>query len=67
MMNVLEGPRVEHRHVIYRGTAYWVTADGDTLTLPDGRQVQAQEVQHLPPCTPTKIIGTARRGRNASR
>jgi 5-oxopent-3-ene-1,2,5-tricarboxylate decarboxylase/2-hydroxyhepta-2,4-diene-1,7-dioate isomerase len=58
MMNVLEGPRIEQRRVIHRGTAYWVTADGDTLTLPDGRQVQAAEVQHLPPCTPTKIIGT---------
>jgi 5-oxopent-3-ene-1,2,5-tricarboxylate decarboxylase / 2-hydroxyhepta-2,4-diene-1,7-dioate isomerase len=57
-MNALEGPRVEQRHVVYDGTAYWVTAEGDTLTLPDGRQVQAHEVQHLPPCTPTKIIGT---------
>jgi 5-oxopent-3-ene-1,2,5-tricarboxylate decarboxylase/2-hydroxyhepta-2,4-diene-1,7-dioate isomerase len=40
------------------GTAYWVTAEGEELTLPDGRRVNAGDVQHLPPCTPTKILCT---------
>ena len=57
-MTVLDGPRRELRHVLVGGTAYWVTAEGEELTLPDGRRVQACEVQHLPPCTPTKILAT---------
>jgi 5-oxopent-3-ene-1,2,5-tricarboxylate decarboxylase / 2-hydroxyhepta-2,4-diene-1,7-dioate isomerase len=57
-VNVLEGPRRERRHVIVGGSSYWVTAEGDTLTLPDGRQVSASTVQHLPPCAPTKILAT---------
>ena len=57
-MGVLDGPRRERRHVLVNGTPYWVTAEGDTLTLPDGRTDDAAEVQHLPPCTPTKILAT---------
>jgi 5-oxopent-3-ene-1,2,5-tricarboxylate decarboxylase/2-hydroxyhepta-2,4-diene-1,7-dioate isomerase len=57
-MSVLDGPRRERRHVLVGGTDYWVTAEGDTLTLPDGRTVPADAVQHLPPCTPTKILCT---------
>jgi len=57
-MNVLEGPRVERRHVVYRGTAYWVDVEGAELVLPDGRRVAESEVLHLPPCSPSKIIGT---------
>jgi 5-oxopent-3-ene-1,2,5-tricarboxylate decarboxylase/2-hydroxyhepta-2,4-diene-1,7-dioate isomerase len=57
-MNVLDGPRREQRHVIVDGTAYWTTAEGDELTLPDGRRVSAADVQHLPPCSPTKILAT---------
>jgi 5-oxopent-3-ene-1,2,5-tricarboxylate decarboxylase / 2-hydroxyhepta-2,4-diene-1,7-dioate isomerase len=55
-MNVLQGSRREHRHVIYDGTAYWVTANDGKLTLPDGRLVNESEVKHLPPCSPSKIL-----------
>jgi 5-oxopent-3-ene-1,2,5-tricarboxylate decarboxylase / 2-hydroxyhepta-2,4-diene-1,7-dioate isomerase len=57
-MSVLEGPRRELRRVLYHGSVYWVTAEGGELRLADGRTVSEREVQHLPPCTPTKILCT---------
>jgi 5-oxopent-3-ene-1,2,5-tricarboxylate decarboxylase/2-hydroxyhepta-2,4-diene-1,7-dioate isomerase len=53
---VLHGPRVERRHVIANGSPCWGTVDGDALRLDDGRTVPLDSVQHLPPCTPSKII-----------
>jgi 5-oxopent-3-ene-1,2,5-tricarboxylate decarboxylase / 2-hydroxyhepta-2,4-diene-1,7-dioate isomerase len=57
-MNVLEGPRREQRRVLHNGSVYWVTAEGDTLRFADGRTMPAAAVQHLPPCTPSKILCT---------
>jgi 5-oxopent-3-ene-1,2,5-tricarboxylate decarboxylase/2-hydroxyhepta-2,4-diene-1,7-dioate isomerase len=54
---ILDGPRVERRRVLANGSSYWGTVQGDdTLVLDDGRTVTLADVQHLPPCTPTKII-----------
>jgi 5-oxopent-3-ene-1,2,5-tricarboxylate decarboxylase/2-hydroxyhepta-2,4-diene-1,7-dioate isomerase len=33
-----------------------VTRDGDALVAPDGRRVMTDDVTHLPPCEPTKVI-----------
>lgn len=55
-MSVLTGARRELRRVIYRGTAYWADFRDEHLVLPDGRGVGVDEVIHLPPCSPTKII-----------
>lgn len=55
---VLCGPRVERRHVIHNGSAYWGTVvEEGQLRLDDGRTLPFKDLQHLPPCTPTKIIG----------
>lgn len=55
-MNVLDGPRREIRRVIYNGSEYTATATARGLELPDGRIVQASDVTHQPPCTPSKIV-----------
>jgi len=55
-MNVLQGPRREVRRVVYNGSSYWATVEGEALRLADGRLVQVSEVTHLPPCNPSKII-----------
>lgn len=55
-MNVLSGPRRETRRVIFNGTEYHAEAREEGLVLPDGRLVSVDEVVHLPPCSPTKII-----------
>lgn len=55
-MNVLQGPRREIRRVIYKGSAHWADYESDALTLDDGRVVGVNEVTHLPPCNPSKII-----------
>jgi 5-oxopent-3-ene-1,2,5-tricarboxylate decarboxylase / 2-hydroxyhepta-2,4-diene-1,7-dioate isomerase len=57
-MSVLDGPRRELRRILYQGSVYWVTARDGRLELPDGRSVAEAEVQHLPPCTPSKILCT---------
>jgi len=55
--SILRGPRVERRHVLIGGSAYWGTMqDDDRLQLDDGREVAVNQVQHLPPCQPSKII-----------
>ena len=54
---VMRGPRVERRRVLVNGSAYWGTMrDDGQLQLDDGRSVDASQVQHLPPCEPSKII-----------
>lgn len=55
-MSVLDGPRIERRRVVFDGSVYWATADDDGLHLPDGRTVRADQVAHLPPCEPSKIL-----------
>lgn len=56
-MSVLEGPRQERRRVLHSGSAYWCTLQREgMLRFDDGREVAETEVQHLPPCQPTKII-----------
>jgi 2-keto-4-pentenoate hydratase/2-oxohepta-3-ene-1,7-dioic acid hydratase in catechol pathway len=55
-MSILDGPRTELRHVVYRGSGYWAEYRDEQLRLTDGRVVDAREVQYLPPCAPSKII-----------
>lgn len=57
-MSVFEGPRREMRRVVHDGTIYWVTASDGRLEFADGRSVPENAVQHLPPCTPSKILCT---------
>ena len=54
---VMRGPRVERRRVLWHGSAYWTTMQDDgSLRLDDGRIASVEDVIHLPPCEPTKII-----------
>ncbi|MBI3366889.1 MAG: fumarylacetoacetate hydrolase family protein [Burkholderiales bacterium] len=54
---VMQGPRVERRHVLIGGSAFWGTlVDGDRLRLDDGRVVDPSTLTHLPPVNPSKII-----------
>ena len=55
-MSVLEGPRKEVRHVVKDGSEYWVEFKDGRIVFSDGRTCGEDEVVHLPPCTPTKII-----------
>jgi 5-oxopent-3-ene-1,2,5-tricarboxylate decarboxylase/2-hydroxyhepta-2,4-diene-1,7-dioate isomerase len=58
-MSVLNGPRIERRHVIVEGSAYWGTMlDDGRLCLDDGRTVDPAALVHLAPCAtpPSKII-----------
>lgn len=55
-MNVLQGPRREVRRVIYNGAKHWADHEDGALRLADGRRVAIDEVTHLPPCDPSKII-----------
>lgn len=55
-MNVLQGPRREVRRVVYEGSTHWADFNNGALTLGDGRVVGVEEVVHLPPCDPSKII-----------
>ena len=55
-MSVLAGERRERRLVLHGGARQWATPDGDGLRLDDGRRVSAEEVVHLPPCAPTKVL-----------
>ena len=47
---------METRRILLDGTAVTVTRDGDALVAPDGRRVMTDDVTHLPPCEPTKVI-----------
>lgn len=58
---VMRGPRVERRHVMIGGSAFWGTlveegGDAGKLLLDDGRLVDPATVTHLPPVSPSKII-----------
>jgi 5-oxopent-3-ene-1,2,5-tricarboxylate decarboxylase/2-hydroxyhepta-2,4-diene-1,7-dioate isomerase len=58
---VMRGPRVERRHVLLGGSAFWGTvvesgADVGMLRLDDGRVVDTASLPHLPPVSPSKII-----------
>ena len=55
-MNVLQGPRRERRRIMFSGSTFWATPKETGLMLDDGRIVDESVVQHLPPCSPTKII-----------
>jgi 5-oxopent-3-ene-1,2,5-tricarboxylate decarboxylase/2-hydroxyhepta-2,4-diene-1,7-dioate isomerase len=56
-MSVLDGPRKEKRHILVGDDAHWVTVnDAGLLVLDDGRELSENNVVHLPPCVPTKII-----------
>jgi 5-oxopent-3-ene-1,2,5-tricarboxylate decarboxylase / 2-hydroxyhepta-2,4-diene-1,7-dioate isomerase len=55
---VMRGPRVERRRVLSNGSPYWGTLQDDgRLRLDDDRVVSVDQVHHLAPCEPTKIIG----------
>ncbi|MGB7183895.1 MAG: fumarylacetoacetate hydrolase family protein [Burkholderiaceae bacterium] len=53
---VMRGPRVERRRVLIGGSAFWGTMDAEQLRLDDGRLIDAQAANYLPPVSPTKII-----------
>ena len=58
---VMRGPRVERRRVLVGGSAFWgamVESGADTgrLRLDDGRILDADNQDYLPPVTPSKII-----------
>lgn len=58
---VLRGPRVERRRVLVGGSAFWGTmvesgADAGKLRLDDGRVLDADHADYLPPAAPSKII-----------
>lgn len=55
-MSVLDGPRKERRRIMHGGTAYWAECRDGHLLLDDGRAIPEADVQHLPPCAPSKIL-----------
>lgn len=56
-MSALDGPRVEKRRILLDGIATWVTvADDGRLQLEGGSKLDAENVVHLAPCEPGKII-----------
>ncbi|MDA8370728.1 MAG: fumarylacetoacetate hydrolase family protein [Nocardiopsaceae bacterium] len=46
----------EYRRILLDGAAVQVVREGDELVAADGRRVQADAAQHLPPVEPTKVI-----------
>jgi 5-oxopent-3-ene-1,2,5-tricarboxylate decarboxylase/2-hydroxyhepta-2,4-diene-1,7-dioate isomerase len=46
----------EYRRVLLDGVVTPVSVDGDELVAGDGRRVKADEVVHLPPAEPSKIL-----------
>lgn len=47
---------VETRRVVLEGAIVEVQRDGELLVAPDGRRVRPEQVVHLPPVVPSKII-----------
>jgi 5-oxopent-3-ene-1,2,5-tricarboxylate decarboxylase / 2-hydroxyhepta-2,4-diene-1,7-dioate isomerase len=47
----------EYRRILLDGAAVQVIRDGEMLVAGDGRRVAADDAVHLPPVTPTKIVG----------
>src|SRR4051794_18057085 len=46
----------EFRRILLDGAAVQVTVDGDELVAGDGRRVETEDAQHLPPTVPSKVI-----------
>ncbi|MDN3522005.1 fumarylacetoacetate hydrolase family protein [Halomonas ramblicola] len=55
-MSVLKGPRRELRRVLHNGAEYWGAPVEGGIQLADGRVIELDQVTHLPPCQPSKII-----------
>ncbi len=55
-MNVLTSERVERCRIFHEGRPEWVRREGEILILADGRELEEQNANYLPPCEPTKII-----------
>ena len=55
-MNVLDGERREFRRVLVNGSEAWGEIVGDVLRVADGREFDPENLVHLPPCRPTKIV-----------
>ncbi len=55
-MKVFEGGRLEQRQILCEGRPVWTSVAGDSLVLPDGRQIPEADAVYLAPCNPTKII-----------
>jgi 5-oxopent-3-ene-1,2,5-tricarboxylate decarboxylase/2-hydroxyhepta-2,4-diene-1,7-dioate isomerase len=54
---VLQGPRIERRRILIGGSSFWGTLQEDgQLRLDDGRVVDAESANYLPPVNPSKII-----------
>ena len=54
---VLQGPRIERRRILIGGSSFWGTLQEDgQLRLDDGRVVDADSADYLPPVNPSKII-----------
>lgn len=58
---VMRGPRIERRRVLVGGSAFWGTLieqgqGAGRLRLDDGRQLDAEGLNYLPPVDPSKII-----------
>lgn len=58
---VMRGPRMERRRVLIGGSAFWGTVvesgpDQDRLRLDDGRLLEPEDQDYLPPVSPSKII-----------
>ena len=58
---VMRGPRVERQRILIGGSPFWGTLiedgkDCGLLRLDDGRVVDPEQVTHLPPVSPSKII-----------
>jgi 2-keto-4-pentenoate hydratase/2-oxohepta-3-ene-1,7-dioic acid hydratase in catechol pathway len=47
---------VERRRIVLEGAATDVVRDGEDLVAADGRRVLAEDAEHLPPVSPTKIV-----------
>lgn len=58
---VMRGPRMERRRVLIGGSAFWGTVvesgpDQGRLRLDDGRLLEPEDQDYLPPVSPSKII-----------
>ncbi|HXZ68488.1 MAG TPA: fumarylacetoacetate hydrolase family protein [Alphaproteobacteria bacterium] len=47
---------IETRRILLHGAAVEMSCEGDQLIAQDGRKIAADQAQHLPPVTPSKII-----------
>jgi 5-oxopent-3-ene-1,2,5-tricarboxylate decarboxylase/2-hydroxyhepta-2,4-diene-1,7-dioate isomerase len=47
---------METRRIVLEGRPIEATRDGHELVTPDGARIGIDDVQHLPPCEPSKIV-----------